>query len=266
MSRREFAVVTGASTGIGPELARCAAAEGCDLLLCADERAVEQAAAEIRRDFPRIEIHTLEADLGTQHGMDRLWEEAAPRGVDYLCANAGRGLGHAFLDQDWDEIEAVIHTNVTGTTSLLHRMSKQMAMAGKGRILVTGSVAGLIPGSYLAVYNATKAYLDTLCWGIREELKDRGVSVTCLMPGPTETEFFERAQMQDTPMGRDPDKDDPRRVARQGWRAMKKGKPGVTTGFARAAQAALAGVLPDEVLARLHRDMAEPEEEKARHG
>ncbi len=134
-------------------------------------------------------------------------------------------------------------------------------MRGSGRILITGSLAGVIPGSHQAVYNATKAYLDTLSWGIREELKDSGVTVTCLMPGPTDTEFFDRAGMQDTPVGQDDGKDDPAMVARQGYKAMLRGSSGVTTGFMNKVQTTFAGVIPDSVLAKMHRDMAEPKDQ-----
>ncbi len=251
-----LAVVTGASSGIGLELARCAAGDGCDLVIAADEPGIEAAAATLRQTG--VAVEAIEADLGTEHGLETLWQMIRHRDVDYLMANAGRGLGDAFLTQDWDEIEAVIHTNVTGTTSLLHRMIPQMRARNSGRILIVGSIAGHIPGSYQAVYNATKSYIDTLSWGIRNELDDTDVTVTCLMPGPTETEFFERAHMQDTWVGQK-DKDDPAMVARQGYRAMLRGASGVTTGFMNKVQATLSGVIPDSVLARMHRDMAEPE-------
>ena len=213
-----------------------------------------------------MKVEPIKADLSTEEGVDRLWKVIEHRGVDYLMANAGRGLGHAFLEQDWDEIEAVIETNVTGTTALLHRMGRQMRARNQGRILIVGSIAGLMPGSFQAVYNATKAYLDTLSWAIRNELGDTEVTVTCLMPGPTDTEFFDRAHMQDTPVGKDEGKDDPAAVARTGYRAMLRGSSGVTTGFKNKVQAALAGVVPDSALATMHRRMAEPDDREADHG
>ena len=257
MATRKLAVVTGASTGIGLELARCASEDGCDLIVAADESGIDAAAETLRGRGGKVEAVT--ADLGTEHGVEALWSAIAGRRIDYLMANAGRGLGDDFLSQDWDEIEAVIHTNVTGTTALLHRAVHAMRAQGAGRILITGSIAGMIPGSYQAVYNATKAYLDTLSWGIRDELHDSGVTVTCLMPGPTDTAFFDRAHMEDTPVGRDDGKDDPAMVAREGYAAMLKGASGVTTGFMNKVQEALSGVVPDAILARMHRNMAQPE-------
>src|SRR6056297_2210619 len=223
---RTLAVITGASTGIGFELARCAAEDGCDLVLVAEEPEILAVGNMLRKEGVQVDV--VEADLGTRSGLDQLWDVLEDRHIDYLMANAGRGLGHAFLEQDWSDIEEVVHTNVTGTTALLHRAIPEMQAAGNGRILITGSLAGMIPGSYQAVYNATKAYLDTLSWGIRNELKDTGVTVSCLMPGPTDTEFFARAHMEDTPVGKDDGKDDPAMVAEEGWTAMKKGRSGVT--------------------------------------
>ena len=246
-----LAVITGASSGIGLELARCASKDGCDLILCADEAGVETVAASLG-------AVSVVADLGTDVGVDALWQAIGDREVDYLMVNAGRGLGDAFLAQEWNGIKAVIKVNVTGTTLLLHRMARKMRGQGRGRILITGSIAGLMPGSYQAVYNATKAYLDTLSWGIRNELADSGVTVTCLMPGPTETEFFNRAGMEHTPVGQG-GKDDPARVARAGYKAMLDGDSGVTTGFLNKIQATLSGIIPDSVLAAMHRRMAKPE-------
>lgn len=255
---RTLAVVTGASSGIGFELARCAAADGCDLVLAAGEPEILAVGDMLRRNGAQVDV--VEADLGTKRGLDDLWDVIEDRHIDYLMANAGRGLGQAFLEQDWPDIEDVVHTNVTGTTSLLHRAIPEMRAADSGRILITGSLAGSIPGSHHAVYNATKTYLDTLSWAIREELKGSGVTVTCLMPGPTDTEFFERAEMQDTPIGQSDSKADPAIVARKGYDAMLRGASGVTPGFVNKVHQVLTGIVPEPVLARLHRETAEPQE------
>ncbi|EAQ02248.1 short chain oxidoreductase [Pseudooceanicola batsensis HTCC2597] len=255
---KRFAIITGASTGIGLELARICAEEGHDLLLVANETEVESVAGTLRTDG--AEVDTLIADLGSSDGVTRLLDTVRDRHVDYFFANAGVGLGDAFLDQDLDDIHKVIALNVTGTTELLHGMGRKLRRQGTGRILVTGSIAGFMPGSFHAVYNATKAYLDSLSYAMRNELKESDVTVTCLMPGPTETEFFDRADMEDTPVGKDDDKDDPAMVARKGYDAMMKGQSGVVTGFMNKVQATFSGLLPDTVLSQMHRRMAEPEE------
>jgi short-subunit dehydrogenase len=154
-------------------------------------------------------------DLSTTEGVDQLIDLIGGRQVDALMANAGRGLGHGFLDQDWSEARFVIDTNITGTVYLIQKVARDMRERDRGKILITGSIAGLMPGSFQAVYNGTKAFLDSFAWALRNELKDTGVSVSCLMPGATDTEFFERADMLDTKVGADPKKADPGRC-RQG--------------------------------------------------
>jgi len=133
-----------------------------------------------------------------------------------------------------------------------------MRTRNEGRILFTGSIAGLMPGSFQAVYNASKAFVDSFSDALRNELKDTGITVTCLMPGPTETEFFERADMMDTQVGTDPKKEDPAATARHGYDALMNGEGHVVSGWKNKVQAALAHVTPQAVLAERHRQMAEP--------
>ena len=170
---------------------------------------------------------------------------------------AGRGLGRGFLDQEVNDWRRVIDTNVTGTTYLLQKAAQQMKARGEGRILIVGSIAGLMPGSFQAVYNGTKAYLDSFSYALREEMRDTGITVTVLMPGATETEFFERGDMMDTKVGQ-AEKDDAAKVAQDGWKAMMAGSGHVVSGWQNKLQAAMSHVLPDTVLAKLHRGMAEP--------
>jgi short-subunit dehydrogenase len=252
---RPFAIVTGASTGIGLELAKRCAKEGYDLLIAADEPAIEQAAASLKGNGAQVDA--LEVDLATVEGVDKLYAAARGRPVDVLLANAGRGLGHAFLDQDFAKVRRVIDTNVTGTTYLVHKVANDMRRRNAGRILITGSIAGFIPGSFQAVYNGTKAFLNSLSLALREELKDTKVSVTCLMPGATETEFFKRADMLDTNIGT-AEKDDASEVANIGFDAMMKGEGDVVSGFKNKVQSAVANVTPAGVLASQHRKKAEP--------
>ena len=253
----KLAVITGASTGIGRELAKIAAAEGYDLILVADEPAIDAAADEIRASG--VSVEAIEADLASFEGNDQLLAAIGERRIDILIANAGRGLGHAFVTQSPDDWRRVIDTNVTGTTYLLQKVAQRMTTQGEGSILIVGSIAGLIPGSYQAVYNGTKAYLDSFSYALREELKDSGVSVTVLMPGPTDTEFFRRANMLDTPVGKDDGKEDPAKTARNGWDAMVDGSAHVVSGVKNKIQAALSHLTPDTMLAKQHTKMAKPE-------
>ena len=254
-SARALAVVTGASSGIGFELAKRCAAEGFDLLVAADDPRIEEAARALGQAGGRVEA--VQVDLATPEGVDRLLAAVNDRPIDALLANAGHGLGRAFLDQDWDEIRHVIDTNVTGTVYLLHKVGREMAGRGHGRILITGSIAGFMPGTYQAVYNGTKAFIDMFAYALRAEVQGRGVTVTCLMPGPTETEFFERADLMDTKVGREK-KDDPAEVAENGFKAMMAGDSGVVSGWQNKLQVALAKILPETVMAGQHAKQAAP--------
>jgi short-subunit dehydrogenase len=252
---RSYAVITGASSGIGFELARQCAENGFDILVVADEPAIQSAAEKLRAHGTGVEA--LEADLATAEGVARLHDATKGRPVDALLANAGRGLGKGFLDQDFSEVRRVIDTNVTGTIDLIQRVGRDMRARGKGHILITGSIAGYLPGSFQAVYNGSKAFLDNFSFALRDELKDSGVTVTCLMPGPTDTEFFERAGLMDTSMGQSK-KDDPKMVAETGFQAIMDGKGDVASGWKNKLQTAMANILPSAVLARQHRAMAQP--------
>jgi short-subunit dehydrogenase len=181
------------------------------------------------------------------------------RPVGAVLANAGHGLGRSFLEQDFDEVEHVIQTNITGTIYLLHRLVPGMLAQRKGRVLITGSIAGFMPGAYQAVYNGSKAFVDSFAAALRNELKDSGVTVTCLMPGPTDTEFFARADMLDTNLGTNYKvMSDPAEVAKTGFEAMMSGEADVVAGLRNKLQAAMAKVLPSQMVAEQHRKLAEP--------
>lgn len=252
---RKLAIVTGASSGIGLELAKCCAASNFDLLVVADELEISEA-AEPLRTFD-VNVEPVVADLATEHGIKAVIEAVAGRRIDVLMANAGRGLGHAFLDQKMPEILQVINTNVTGTLMLIHEVGNLMRTQGTGRIMVTGSIAGVTPGAFQAVYHGTKAMLDSFTYALREELKGTGITVTCLMPGATETEFFARAGLLDTKEGVS-DKQPASEVAKAGFDAMMKGEAGIVTGLSNKLRAALSHVLPDTVLASQSRKLNEP--------
>ena len=252
---RGLAVVTGASSGIGLSLAHCCAEQGYSLVIAADEPEIQDVASELRQRGTNTEA--VQVDLASLQGVDKLLDLLRGRPVDALLANAGRGLGHAFLDQDFTDVRRVIDTNVTGTLYLIQKVGREMRSRGQGRILITGSIAGFMPGTYQAVYNGTKALLDSFSYALRAELKDSGVIVTCLMPGATETEFFARADMLDTKVGTQP-KQDPDEVAKSGFEAMLRGEAEVVTGWQNKLRAAISNVTPATVLAEQHRAMAAP--------
>ncbi len=253
MTTQLFAVITGASSGIGQELARLAHKEGYRLLLVADDPPIADAAAELGPD-----TEYLQADLATSEGVDAVISRIGSRRVDFLAANAGKALGHDFLEQSFPDIRKVIDTNVTGTVELLHRLLPPMVNAAQGRVLITGSIAGFMTGPGLAVYNATKAFLNLFAESLREELKDTGVTITCLQPGATETPIFDRAGIGDSPIGRQ-EKDDPADVAETGFRAALAGEASVVSGWRSKLQAVGAQYGPSALIARSHRKATDPD-------
>ena len=257
---REFAVITGASSGIGYELARQFVEHGYDVLMAAEDDAIEQAAADLRRDG-RHEVIAVRADLATFDGVEEVYAAilAAGRPVDAIAINAGRGIGGDFVSQtDLREELNVIDVNVTSTVHLAKRVLPDLVARGAGRVLFTSSIASMMPGTYQAVYNASKSFVQSFAEALRNELKDTGVTVTALMPGPTDTNFFHRAEMDDTKVGASA-KDDPAVVAKQGFEALMKGDEKVVAGSVKTkVQAAASKIMPDSAKAEMHRRMAEP--------
>lgn len=255
---RQFAVITGASRGIGYELAKQFAQNGFDLLVIADSDAINTAA----RNFEAlgVQVQALEADLAKHEGMHQLQStiEATGRPVDAIAINAGVGVSGAFVDTDLAEELNMIALNVTSSVHLAKYIVRKMVSRGSGRILFTSSIAGTMPTPYETVYGATKAFLRSFSQGLREELKDTGVSVTALMPGATETNFFHRAGADDTKLGAS-EKDDPAEVAKEGYEALMAGKDHVVAGaFKNKLQAAAGYTLPDPAVASMHAKMSEP--------
>ncbi|MBZ6378268.1 hypothetical protein B5C34_00705 [Pacificimonas flava] len=253
MSERKLAVVTGATSGIGWELAKCAASDGYDLIVNARGEELEDRASEL--EVFGVSAKAVRADLGTESGVETLLSALSDRPVDVFCANAGLGKGgETFLDQEFHDAKDVIDLNCTGTARLIYDIGRHMRSRGEGRILVTGSIVDRIPGPFNAVYNASKAFIDSLAYAVRNELKDSGVTITVLMPGLTDTGFFDRANMENTEAASTSLKDDPETVAKDGWKAMLAGKAGVVGGNPmNVVQHAFAGALPDKVNAELHR-------------
>lgn len=257
---RPFAVVTGASSGIGYELAKQFAQNGYDVLVAAEDAGIETAATALRTDGGPT-VQAVQVDLATHDGVEQLHQQivATGRPVDAVAINAGRGAGGGFVGgTDLADEFTVIDLNVTSTVHLAKLVLPGMVQRGAGRVLFTSSIASTMPGSFQAVYNASKSFVQSFALALRAELKDTGVTVTSLMPGPTDTEFFDRADMLDTRMGAGP-KDDPAEVAKQGFEALMKGRErAVSGGMKTKVMAAAAKVTPDSMKAKQHEKMAEP--------
>jgi len=253
-SSRPLAIVTGARRALDMSLPNAASGRDLTSLSQPTSRPSMKRRGNSAAWAPRSRPSNGSRD---DRRFDRLYRSIQGRPVDALLANAGHGSGKRFLDQNFDDVRHVVDTNVTGTLYLLQKVARDMRARGMGRILITGSIAGFIPGTYQAVYNGTKAFLDSSSFALRHELKDTGVTVTCLMPGATETQFFERADMMDTKVGQEK-KDDPAEVAQTGFDAMMRGDGDVVTGWKNKLQSAIASVTPSDILAEMHRKMAKP--------
>src|SRR3954468_10695827 len=257
--QRPFAVVTGASSGIGFELAKVFAENGFDLLITAEDEEIETAHRELNQIAANVEC--AREDLSTEEGVQRLYEriKASGRPVDAIALNAGIGAGGDFArETDLRKELRLIDLNALPPVQLCKLVARDMVARDEGRILFTSSIASTMPGSFQAVYNASKSFVQSFALALRNELKDTGVTVTALMPGPTDTEFFERAEMLDTKVGAG-DKDDPADVAREGFDALMEGKERVVSAsLTTKLQGHGSRLMPDRVKAAMHRRMAEP--------
>ena len=253
---RPLALVTGASSGIGLDLARQFATNGFDLVIAAEDDAIHTAAKDV--ESLGADVEAVQADLATDEGVDELYARV-DRPLAAAALNAGIGAGGAFATDTRIEDELkLIDLNVRGTVHLAKHVVQDMAARGEGRILFTSSIASTMPGSFQAVYNASKSFVQSFALALRNELKDTGVTVTSLMPGPTETEFFERADMLDTKLGSS-DKDAPADVARMGFEALMNGDERVVAAsLSTKLQGHGSRLMPDKLKAELHRRMAEP--------
>ena len=260
MSDRPLALVTGASSGIGFELAKQFAHNGFDLVVTAEDAALADAAREVEALGASVEA--VQADLTSADGVEQLWGavQATGRPLAAAALNAGVGQGGHFKDTPLEKELAVVDLNVRSTVHLAKYVVQQMVARGEGRILFTSSIASTMPGTYQAVYNASKSFDQSFALALRQELDGTGVTVTSLMPGPTDTEFFERADMEDTRVGANEDmQDDPADVAKDGFEALMAGDERVVSAsLMTKAQARFSRVLPDKLKAKGHEKMAEP--------
>ena len=255
---KPLAVVTGASSGIGLELAKQFATNGFDLIVNAEDAALTTAAEDLRG--ADADVRAVRADLTTYAGVEELYAAvlAVGRPVNAAALNAGVGQGGAFVDTELADELRIIDLNVTATVHLAKRLIRDMVAQGDGRVLFTSSIAATMPGSFQAVYNASKSFVQSFAEALQNELKDTPVTVTSLMPGPTDTNFFRRADMEDTRVGQSR-KDDPAKVAKQGFDALMAGEDKVLASSVKTKVQGIANkVLPDKLKAASHRKMAEP--------
>jgi uncharacterized protein len=256
---RPLALVTGASSGIGRELAKQFAENGFDLIVAAEDVELDDAVEELRG--LGATVAPVSVDLTKRADVERLAAavQGAGRPLDAAALNAGVGHGGAFVDTDLEAELGIVELNCASTVHLAKRVVQQMTARGEGRILFTSSVASQAPEPFQAVYGASKSFVQSFAMALREELKDSGVTVTALLPGPTDTEFFDRAEMTDTKLGASDSKDDPAQVARQGFEGLMKGEASVFAGsLSSKAMGRLSAVTPAPLATKIKRPMTEP--------
>jgi short-subunit dehydrogenase len=257
-SNTPLAVITGASSGIGFELAKQFAEHGYDLLITSETDRIESAATELRGGGAKVS--PVRADLRTFEGVETLYAAIKSEGrpVDAIAINAGIGVGGPFLENDLQDELDLINLNIVSVVHLAKRVLRDMVDRNEGRILFTASIASEMPAPFQAVYGASKAFVLSFAEALRNEVKDSNVVVTALQPGATETNFFHRAGMEDTKVGADR-KSDPATVAKAGFEALMKGKDHVVSAMAKErAMLALGNVTPDPIKAEQHRKLSEP--------
>ncbi len=255
----KLALVTGASSGIGFELAKLFAGDGYDLIVAADDHAIHTAAEEL--SATGVRVRPVQVDLRKPEDVVWLKEQADIDGrpLDAAALNAGTGRAGKLVDEDVQTDLDIIDLNVRSTVHLAKLVLRDMAARGAGKVLFTSSIVAMIPGSNQTVYNASKSFIQSFAEGVRDELRGSDVTVTALMPGPTDTEFFRRAGMLDTPLGKMPMKDDPQKVARQGFEALMRGdRKVVAESVTTKATGLVARILPDSAKAVLNRLIAAP--------
>src|SRR5215213_2824745 len=254
----KLALVTGASSGIGFELARLFADDGYEVVVAADDDGIHAGAEKLASTG--AQVRAVQVDLRDPDGVERLYRAATEGGrhVSAAALNAGTGRGGAFLEGDLEGDFNIIDLNVRSTVHLSKLVLRDMAARGAGKVLYTSSVEAQMPGSLQSMYAASKSFIQSFAEALHDEMRNTGVTVTSLMPGPTDTNFFARAGMASTVVGRMP-KDDPGKVARQGYDAMMRGDRKVVAASLLSKSMGLANrFLPDSVKAVATRLISQP--------
>ena len=251
------ALITGASSGIGLELAKQFARHGYDLVVAAEDEGIGAVPGKLA-SFA-VEVTPVRVDLRKPEDVERLYSTATEGGsISAAALNAGVGTGDMFLKTDLAQDLSVVDLNVRSTVHLAKRVLRHMAERDEGKVLFTSSVASMMPGSHQSVYNASKSFIQSFSEALRDELRDTSITITALVPGPTATNFFHRAGLDDTPIGKMP-QDDPAQVARQGFEALMNGDQKVVGGsLASKAMGTVSRILPDRVKAMSSRMISVP--------
>jgi len=257
----KYALITGATSGIGYELAKLFAQDGYNLVLVArTQQDLDEKSAEFSGQYG-VQVTTIAKDLFDGKAASAVYEEVKAKGIkiDVLVNDAGQGQYGLFVEQDIDRLLDIIQLNVTSLTVLTHAFLKDMVATNEGKILQLASIASELPGPWQAVYHATKAYVLHLTEGLVNELKDTNVTITALQPGATDTDFFNKAEMQNSKIT-DTKLSDPAKVAKDGYEALMKGDDKIVSGFKNKVMVSMSNVMPDSTVAEQMNQMQKPKD------
>jgi short-subunit dehydrogenase len=257
-NQQKTALITGATSGIGKELAKLFANDQYNLLIVArDQGELDSTAGELSASG--IKVETFAKDLSKTDEVFALCQEIGNRQVDVLVNDAGQGVYGLFKDNDIERELDIINLNICATVILTKHVVQQMATRGEGKVLNLGSIASKLPGPWQAVYHATKAFVLSFTTAIRQELKDSGITFTVLMPGVTDTDFFNKAGMNESRIVQDKDMmSDPADVAKDGYEALMSGDDRIISGFKNKVMINMGNMTPDSVVAKMMEEMQEP--------
>lgn len=261
MAATKYALITGGSSGIGYELAKLFAKDNYNLILVArTESDLQTTAQELQQNG--VDVVTIAKDLSDEQSAFQLYDEVKSRGIeiDVLVNDAGQGQYGKFVDTDIQRELEIVRLNIMTTLILTKAFLKDMVSKGSGKILQLSSIGGKIPGPYQSVYHGTKAFIDSHTAALANELKDTGVTITALLPGPTDTDFFDKAEMNDTKMVKEGSMSDPAKVAADGYKALMNGESYIISGLKNKVQVGMAEVLPDSVSAKAIEKQMQPSE------
>lgn len=262
MNIPRYAFITGGSEGIGLELAKLFAKDGYHLILVArDQEKLQRAAEEINRTHD-VTVHTIGRDLMRPEAPSEVYQEVRAKGiaVDVLVNNAGQGVYGRFVDNELQEELDIIQLNIKATVELTKYFLQDMLRQNKGKVLNVGSIAGEMPGPWQAVYHGTKAFIHSWSEGLRNELQDTAITITILVPGATDTAFFDKAGMKESKIYEESNLADPVKVARDGYEGLMKGEHKVVSGLKNKAMVGLSQVMPDPMVAENMRKQQEPKD------
>lgn len=261
-SNGKYGLITGATSGIGYELAKLFAGDGYNLIIVARNEDNLQATSNELSTTYGVQIITISKDLSEVNAPFEVYDEVKAKGiqVDVLVNDAAQGQHGAFVETDIQRELEMVRLNIVAYLVLTKKFLKEMVARNEGKILQVASIGGKLPGPYISVYHATKAFIVSHTEALVNELKDTGVTITALLPGPTDTDFFDKADMENTKLVQEGSLSDPAKVAKDGYQALMSGKSEIISGLKNKAQVGMSHIMPESMTAEMIHKQMEPSE------